>query len=160
MTYRLPFANAIDSGILDKMHTTSILIDAPPATVWQILSDLEAWPEWTPTMLQVKRLDTGPVGVGSRARVLQPKLRPAAWQVTEWKPGERFTWISRSPGSTVTAEHMLAAEAGGCRLTLTLQFQGLVGTVVGALASGLAREYLGLEARGLKKRAEASAAMC
>lgn len=140
------------------MQSTSIHIDAPLASVWQVLSDLESWPEWTPTMLQVKRLDTGPAGVGTRAHVRQPRLQPATWEVTEWKPADRFTWVSRSPGSTVTAEHILASEENGCRLTLTVRFQGLVGAVVGALASGLTREYLGLEARGLKKRAESNAA--
>lgn len=137
-------------------HTTTLLIDAPPQAVWQILSDLESWPSWTPTVSRVERLDSGPIGIGSRVRVFQPKLRPAVWVVTQWEPGAAFTWVSSSFGSRIVAEHILAPEGDGCRLTLSLRFQGVVGTVVGMAVSRLTDTYLLLEAEGLKQRAEAS----
>jgi uncharacterized protein YndB with AHSA1/START domain len=137
-------------------RSVSATIKASPHKVWEILSALESWPEWTPTMLTVERLDSGPVGVGSQARLRQPKLRPAIWTVTEWKQGEGFTWTTTSPGLLTTAEHVLEPIAEGCRLTLRVHSQGIVGSVAGWFVCRTTKEYMGLEANGLKVRAEAS----
>ena len=40
-----------------------------------MLSDVERWSEWTSTVTPAKRLDDGPLGVGSQARIEQPKIR-------------------------------------------------------------------------------------
>lgn len=137
-------------------QSVSVTIKATPHMVWEILSALESWPEWTPTMLKVQRLDSGPVGVGSRTQVVQPKLKPAIWTVTEWKPGESFTWTTSSPGSLTIAEHVLEPMSEGCRLTLRVCFEGILGSMVGWMVSRTIKEYIGLEANGLKARAEAS----
>jgi uncharacterized membrane protein len=129
-------------------------IQAPPDQVWAVMSDVERWPEWTPSVTSIQRLDHGPLAVGSRARVHQPKLPPAEWQITELEAGRSFTWVTRSPGVRVTARHSVEAREGGTRATLSVQFLGFLAPLVARFTRDLNERYLALEAKGLKSRSE------
>lgn len=134
----------------------SVEIQASPDRVWAVLRDIERWPEWTPTVTSIQRVDCGPLAVGSRARIRQPKLPPAEWQVTELEEGRSFTWVTRRPGVRVTARHWIEAEGAESRTTLSLQFSGFFGPLVARLTRRLNQRYLALEAKGLRERIEGS----
>jgi hypothetical protein len=106
-------------------------------------------------MTSVRRMDHGPFAVGSRARVRQPKLLPAVWQVTELDEGRSFTWVTRSPGLQIEAGHLVEADGAGSRVTLSVQFSGLLGPLVARLYRSLNELYLATEAKGLRERCEA-----
>jgi uncharacterized protein YndB with AHSA1/START domain len=129
-------------------------IQAAPEVVWEVMSDVERWPEWTPTVTRIQRLDRGPLAVGSRVHVRQPKLPPATWRISELQPGLSFTWVTRSPGVRVIASHRVEARPGGSQATLSIAFDGLLGPLVGRWARALSERYLQLEAAGLKRRSE------
>jgi len=140
------------------MHfDTAIDIQAPPDRVWATVQDIEHWHEWTPTVISVRPLDPGPLAVGTRAVVRQPKLLPACWQVTEIEPGRSFTWSTRGPGVLVTARHSIKPVGSHCRVMLSLDFSGIFGSIAGGLTRGLNVRYLALEAQGFKKYVEAGA---
>lgn len=124
----------------------------PPSAVWSVMADVEHWPEWTASISRVKRLSPGPLRVGSRVRIHQPKLPPAYWRVTELIPGASFTWISRAPGVRVTARHAAEAIAGGTRVTLSLRYEGLLGALVAWWVGDLNGRYLAMETAGLQMR--------
>ena len=65
-----------------KDFSISVDVQAPPSAVWAVMSDVERWHEWTASITSVTRLDPGPLAIGARAHVRQPKLRPADFIVT------------------------------------------------------------------------------
>ena len=132
---------------------TSIDIAATPEIVWSVMSDVERWHEWTASVRGVKRLDAGPLRVGSRAVVRQPKFPPAMWKVTAIE-GRSFTWISGVPAMWVHAHHSVTPIPGGARATLGLHFQGPLARLLGRMTSAINDRYLAMEAAGLKQRSE------
>ena len=137
---------------------TAVEIQAPPDRVWSVMRDVERWPEWTPSISRVTRLEGGPFDVGSRMRIRQPKLLPAVWRVTDLEEGRGFTWVTRSAGVRVKARHYVEPTAQGTRATLSLDFSGPLAPLVARLTRGLTERYLALEARGLKERSEGAPA--
>jgi len=130
-------------------------ISSPPDRVWAILIDVERWPEWTPRVTSLELLTPGPLAVGSRAFIRQPKLRPAEWRVTEIDAKSRsFTWAMKAPGLQVAGGHRVDVIGTGSRLTLQLDFTGLLGPFVARLYGDLNRQYLATEAASLRRRCE------
>jgi uncharacterized membrane protein len=138
--------------------STTIEIQAPPERVWAVMQDVERWPEWSPTMMSVRRLDTGPFALGSRAHVRQPKLRPGVWEVTELNEGRNFTWATSGPGFRVAGGHEIEPTPAGSRVVLWLRFSGLLGPLLARLYRDLNERYLALESRALKARSEGAPA--
>lgn len=135
-------------------YTVSIDIQAPPDRVWAIMSDVRRWHEWTPSVTSIRRLDEGPLRVGSRAMVRQPKVPPALWRVTEIEEGRRFSWVTGTPIARATGRHSVEPTPGGSRATLALEYSGLLGAFVARLLDDINRRYLTMEANGLKARSE------
>ena len=139
-----------------SVEQVSIAIHGPLEAAWNALIDVESWPDWTPSMTRVERLDDGALRVGSRARIKQPRMPAMVWEVTELKPAREFTWVGRSPGVATTGRHVLEPTAGGTRLTLTVEHRGVLAGLVTRLTRRRTRRYLGLEAKGLKASTEAT----
>lgn len=137
-----------------RLFDITVDIAAPPERVWQVMTDVELWPEWTESVEKVKRLDNGPFRVGSRARIKQPKFLPAVWEVTELTAQRSFTWISRSPGVVASAKHRIEPTARGSKVNLSVAYGGLLGGLVAKLLGGITDRYLMYEAAGLKQRSE------
>ena len=143
-----------EDGRMEQCITVEI--DAAPERVWDVMTDVERWPEWTETVTSVTRLDEGPLRLDSRARLEQPKLPPTEYVVTELSPGRSFTWVATSPGVRTTARHDVEAlPNGGTRVRLGVEQAGPLGKVMGRLFfKGLTDRYLAAEAAGLKVRSE------
>ncbi len=137
--------------------SATIHVAAPADRVFDVYSDVEHWPDWTNSVTSVERLDQGPLRVGSRARVRQPRLPAAVWEVTEVVPGRSFTWIARGPGIVTTGKHEViptSGEGDDVEVTASLEQAGLLGPLLGLLTKRLTDRYLQTEVRGLKARCE------
>lgn len=135
-----------------RLFTTSRHIDAPTGPVWEVLSDVARWPEWTPTVDSVGRLDDGPFGVGSRARIRQPKLPRAVWEVTEVVPGGSFTWEAKGPGMKTIGRQEVVPDGAGSTVTLSIEQTGPMGAVAALVWRQLTQRYIELEAESLDAR--------
>ena len=137
-----------------RKFITSIEIAAPADRVWEVMSGVERWHEWTPSITSIKRLSSEPFGIGSKAIVRQPKFPPALWKVTAIDPGRNFVWVSAAPGMRVTGSHTVQPTATGSRATLTVTYEGFLGELFGRITQEITQRYIEHEARGLKARSE------
>lgn len=136
-------------------YEITVDIDAPPGQVWEVLQDIERWPEWTDSVDQIERLESGPFGKGSKAKVRQPRLRPAVWTVTEFTPGQNFTWTASSPGITTVAAHEIIPRANNlAAVRLTIDQTGPLASLISLFTKALTHRYLEMESQGLKRRTE------
>jgi uncharacterized membrane protein len=141
------------------MHLEDRLeIEAPAAVVWALTADVERWPESTPTMTTVERLDDGPLAVGSQARIKQPAQRERIWTVTRFEEGRAFAWATRAMGMRMEGAHLIEGDATTCTNTLTLDVTGALAPVLGRLLAGQLRKAIATENQGFKRSAEAAAA--
>jgi hypothetical protein len=132
----------------------TVEITAPPERVWALTEDVEAWPSFSPTMTRIERLDAGPLGVGSRARIKQPAQRSAVWTVTRFEPGRAFAWQTRALAMTMVGTHEIAPSSTGCVNRLVLELSGPTARVLGTVLGPVLRSSLRRENAAFKLRAE------
>lgn len=144
-----------------ELHT-EIAIEAPDEVVWDVLVDLDRYPEWNPFVVE----SIGRVEVGERlVNRLQPpggKAMTFKPTVSEVVPNRSFEWLGRLgvPG-LFDGRHrfeLRPTASGGTTLVHTEQFDGVL---VRLMRSSLdTRTAAGFEAmnEALKTRAEARAA--
>jgi hypothetical protein len=141
-------------------------IDADPGTVWDVLVDFGAYPEWNPFIDPIE----GDQEVGARLRVrIQPPdsrgmtLKPA---VTVNEPGRAFGWLGRLGGvpHIFDGAHRFELEPidGGrrTRFVQSERFQGILlpfvrGSVLPATLRGFEAMNRALADRAVSMRASA-----
>jgi hypothetical protein len=140
-----------------KTMSAAIQIDAPPMTVWAILTDLTSYPDWNPLFREA----SGQIAVGNRItlRTVHPANgRPMTVKpkITVADPGAELRWTSSLPG-IISGEHSftLTQAEGGTRLVQAETFRGLLVPLSGQTFARSEVSFEGLN-EAIKKRAEAS----
>lgn len=137
---------------VERFHT-----EASPEIIWQILEDVENWPQWTPTVLKVKPLGNVGLKLGAKYEVTQPKLRPAVYEVTEFIPARAFTWAQKMPGAALIGDHRIIPHGSSTEVELSFRSEGWLGNLIGKFFSKMISEYVATEAKSLKRHCEAIA---
>ena len=128
-------------------------IAAPSETVWALTLDVEGWPEVTPTMTEITRLDDGPLAVGSQARVKQPAQRARVWTVTRLDPNH-YEWDAKMGPIRMRGGHHVTPTDTGCTNLLALDLEGLGSGLFGLVAKRTLAKALQQENEGFKAAAE------
>lgn len=136
-----------------KTYKTCVVINRPQTHVWRVLSALEEWPQWTPTMTSVRCLSGR--GVGAVYEVRQPGLPKSHLTITDWNEGQSFTWVAREKPSSTVADHVLTTiDENHTEATLTISMSGPMVALVWMLWGRKIRRFVDTEAASLKSRVE------
>lgn len=92
--------------------------------------------------------------VGGKARILQPRLSPAIWTITEIVENKSFTWKTKTLGVIITATHTLESSPVGTVVELRLIYEGFLSGLLFSISSKKAAQNLELEINGLKAKCE------
>lgn len=136
---------------------TVVTIDAPPETVWNILTDIEAYPDWNPFILEGQ-------GEFREGEKVQLGMQPPGGRKMTFKPtvlkvetGRELRWLGRLglPG-LFDGEHWfrLEPEGEGIRLEQGERFSGLLPRFMGKTLKQTEAGFRELNS-ALKERAEA-----
>lgn len=79
-------------------------IDAPPAAVWELLTDTETWSEWGPSVRGVD-LVGDQLRAGARGTVTTVLGFALPFEITEFIDGKRWAWnVAGVPATDHTVE--------------------------------------------------------
>jgi len=139
-----------------KTASATIQIDAPPMTVWSVLTDLDRYGEWNPLFPAA----SGQVAPGNRITLKSVRngramtVRP---RIVAAEPGAELRWDSSLPG-IIGGEHSytLTPAGGGTRLVQSESFRGLLVPFAGEAVAGAQVGFQRVNA-ALRQRAEALA---
>ncbi|KFZ77194.1 hypothetical protein ED92_35555 [Amycolatopsis sp. MJM2582] len=126
---------------------SSIEIDAPADRVWQVLTDLRAYPAWNPFVISAEvTSDGGTLKEGATLRnVLRDKtgdttFTPTVLAVT---PERELRWLGRiGPGLIFDGEHRFELRPLGPGRTLLVQSERFTGALVPFVVSSLRADTL------------------
>ena len=100
----------------DGMPAVERTVAAPPDAVWRVLTDLEDWPRWGPTVQRGELAGPGPLRLGSRGKVWTPVGVALPFEITEFDDGRSWAW--RVAGVPAT-KHGVEPDADGCRVWMS-----------------------------------------
>lgn len=137
--------------------TSQIEIDAPAATVWAILMDFPAYPEWNPFIRQI----SGQPEVGAR---IEARLQPPGGRAMTFKPtvlvadpDREFRWLGKLfVKGLFDGEHVFRIEPLGPDRVPFVQEESFAGVLVPLLKGTLGQAEEGFRQMNaaLKARAE------
>jgi carbon monoxide dehydrogenase subunit G len=137
-------------------------INAPPDAAFRTAADIADWPRFISAIDAIEVLSPGAVGVGTRFRETRAMFGRKATEemtVAAIEPPRRLVLTARNHGTAYRAEHSLAPEGVGTRLTLT--FEGRPVTLlarllvpIGLLFMGTVKRQLESDLADLKREAE------
>lgn len=139
-----------------KEIKTEIIIQAPQAVVWKVLTDFEAYGEWNPFIISI----TGKQEVGARLVTkmeLDGKEQIFKPVIQQFDGQSQFEWLGKLPLGLFTGRHYFqvqAINAGQTKLIHGEIFGGLLrGIILKKVGEATLGSFLEMN-RALKERAE------
>lgn len=94
-------------------------IAAPPDVAWRLLTDLDAWAQWGPSVagasIDAGSNSTGELRLGTRGTVQTVAGVSLPFEVTHFEDGRRWAW--NVAGVPATDHRVEPTTSGGCTVT-------------------------------------------
>jgi len=132
----------------------TIIVNARAEIIFKILIDVRNWNLWTKSIKRIELLNKSNFETGTKIKIVQPKLLPITWEVTEIEKDRSFTWVSNSIGLKMTARHAIVQKEEGTFVELVTIYEGILSGLIYKMTSALTNEYMTMEINGLKEEAE------
>lgn len=140
-----------------KELKTEIIIDAPRATVWQVLTQFSAYAAWNPFIVSIKG-ELVPGASLQTSMVQKGKKHHFTPVITHVKPGEQLEWLGKLPLGLFKGNHyfhLTSLTATQTRLLHGERFSGLLSTIIlGKIGEDTLQGFTQMN-QALKLRAEA-----
>lgn len=142
------------------IRSDPVTIEAPVATVWQVLTDFDRYGEWNPFTAHVKAELT--VGARVDMRVTMGAFRLKQTEIIcALEPPRRLAWRTTIGARwllhAVREQRLEVLDDATCRYATSDEFRGVLMPLVIMLSGGFVRRGFNAVAVALKRRAEAEA---
>lgn len=132
-------------------------IEAPPAVVWEVLTDFAKYPEWNPFVVECRSTLKPGEAMDMRVKLLGPPQRQVEW-MNEHVPGRRFAYNMKPfPLGGLSSLRSHDVEAVGAERTRYRSYFELKGWMMplvrGLFGSAIERGMRGMW-EGVKARSE------
>ena len=133
---------------------TEIVIDAPQELVWQVLTDLQGWPQWYTEVSEVSVYGDFAPGTEFRWKASGVTILS---QLEIIEPHSRLLWTGRSPG--VRATHLWKFHEQGAKTLVHTEecFEGLLPRLLKGPLKRMLADSLESGTQSLKAACEKSA---
>ncbi len=113
------------------MWTVKRTMAVAPRAAWNVLTDLDAWPQWGPSVQRAELSDAGPLRLGSRGTVWAAVGVPLPFEITEFDDGHRWAW---KVAGTAGTRHTVEPHGSGCRVSFDVPIWAPIYLTVCAVA--------------------------
>ena len=128
-------------------------INASPEHIWSAVGDPEEWPKWMASIEKIEKLNTEPLGAGSRIRVVA-RARVARvnllMTITEFVPPQRVVMEGKVLGTRLTRYYTLEPKNEQTRVTAGGEASGPMAWLISRGGQALSNEIV----QSFKKKIE------
>lgn len=97
------------------MWTTELRMNVDPETVWSVITDVQSWPRWGPTVSAARVDGASGLAAGTRGTVTTAVGLSLPFEITDFV--ERRLWAWKVAGVSATRHEVIEVPGGGCVLS-------------------------------------------
>ena len=99
-----------------KLLEYEMTIDAPVPEVFDLLADVANEPSWHPDVIEVRRLDAGPLGRGAEWQARYRGIGKMLVRLEQYEPVERLAFSTDGPRMAMHLAFDFAPRGSKCRV--------------------------------------------